>query len=145
MTDINASNFPKQVWKVNFLEMLEPRFKSSEVKQIRQKRRTFITKVELLVSIISSISSDPVDLSLTDEDLENKMTKLNKIENDEYLANLKNLTGSSKRSSTLTNQLNKDKIVKIFKEERKQENEAASLKLVDPIQSITISEMEVET
>ena len=56
MTDLDTSNFPKQVWKVNFLEMLEPRFKSSDVKQIRKKRRTFITKVEILVSMINSIS-----------------------------------------------------------------------------------------
>ena len=67
-------------------------YKSADIKKIRQKRRSFFMKVELLVSLISSIEHDPVDLALKVEDLEAKVAKLNKIENEEYLASLRNLT-----------------------------------------------------
>ena len=76
--------------------MLEPQYKSADIKKIRQKRRSFYMKVELLVSIISSIEYDPVDSALTQEDLEAKVDKLNKIENEEYLASLRILTQSRK-------------------------------------------------
>ena len=74
--------------------MLEPRFKQTEIKQARQKRRAFMTKVELLVNLISSIEN-PTQ-SLCEEDLDKMMAQLNKIENDEYLATLKNLVNQKK-------------------------------------------------
>ena len=61
--------FPKHTWKVNLVEMLEPQYKSADIKKIRQKRRSFFMKVELLVNIISSIEHDPVDPALTEEAL----------------------------------------------------------------------------
>jgi hypothetical protein len=48
-----------------------------------------MTKVELLVNLISSIENPTP--SLCEEDLDKMMAQLNKIENDEYLATLKNL------------------------------------------------------
>lgn len=53
-------------------------------------------KVELLVSIISSIEFDPIDPALSLEDLEAKVKKLDKIENEEYLASLRSLTHNKK-------------------------------------------------
>ena len=94
--DIDVSVFPKHTWKVNLVEMLEPQYKSADIKKIRQKRRSFFMKVELLVSIISSIEYDPVDPALTLEDLEAKVKKLDKIENEEYLASLRSLTHNRK-------------------------------------------------
>ena len=55
MSGVDASNFPQQTWKMKIVEMLEPKFKSADIKKTRQKRRSYITKVELLVSLISSI------------------------------------------------------------------------------------------
>ena len=30
--DVDSSGMPQQIWKVNFLEMLEPRYKATEVR-----------------------------------------------------------------------------------------------------------------
>ena len=30
--DVDSSQLPQQTWKVNFLEMLEPRYKATEVR-----------------------------------------------------------------------------------------------------------------
>ena len=32
---VDSSQLPQQTWKVNFLEMLEPRYKATEVRQLR--------------------------------------------------------------------------------------------------------------
>ena len=97
--DIDASGFPNQFWQVNMIEMLAPKFKPANVKKIRQKRRSFQTKVELLVSLISQIEQEPVDLELTEEALEGKITKLNKIENEEYLSSLKNMINQDRQTN----------------------------------------------
>ena len=55
MTGVDSSKFPRQTWKIKIVEMLEPRFKPADIKKTRQKRRSYVTKVELLVSLISSI------------------------------------------------------------------------------------------
>lgn len=92
MADIDLSNFQKQTWKVNIVEMLEPRFKASDVKKARQKRRSYYTKVELLVSLISELSRERIEPTLTEKDLDLKVEKLNKIESEEYLAMLRSVT-----------------------------------------------------
>ena len=84
--------------------MLAPKFKAADVKKIRQKRRSFLTKVELLVSLISAIDQEPIDLALTEEVLEGKVAKLNKIENEEYLASLKNLINQERQQSNQSQQ-----------------------------------------
>ena len=52
MKGVDTVSFPRQTWKVNFLEMLEPRFKVKDVKTIRQRHKQMMTKVELLVGVI---------------------------------------------------------------------------------------------
>ena len=70
MDGVDASAFPQYSWRVNHLEMLEPAFKPTEVKASRQKRRTFISKVEILVWLVSSLEKDPVDKELSEEELD---------------------------------------------------------------------------
>ena len=79
--------------------MLEPKFKAADVKKLRQKRRSYITKVEILVFIITSVESEPVSLTITNEELDSKIAKLNKIENEEYQVYCKTIFGDIKRKA----------------------------------------------
>ena len=93
----NKDRLPQHTWKANFLEMLGAGHQSSEVKKLRQKRRLYLTKVELFVSLIHALDRDDVDASLSEQTLEKWMQQLNKIENDEYLAAMK-AQGALKRN-----------------------------------------------
>ena len=55
----------------------------------------------MLVFIISAIEIEKPEVSKSD--LEAKISKLNKIENDEYLATLKELTNLKRSTATATN------------------------------------------
>ena len=50
-----------------------------------------MTKVELLVSLISMVEAPAAKVNLTEADLDKKIASLNKLENDEYMATLKGL------------------------------------------------------
>ena len=72
--------------------MLEPLYRKKEINKIRKKRHDFLTKIGLLASLVCEIQTeDPSNSKLTEEHLQSKLNKIKKIENDEYLASLRNI------------------------------------------------------
>lgn len=111
------------------MQLLEPRYRPADVKSLRKKRRTFYTKVELLIGLISAIELGPLSADVTEPELRSKMEKLNKIENDEYLATLKQLAATKK---TTAKPSSKVKLIET-------ETEAVNLVKAERPQSITLT------